>query len=105
MADRENAHARRMLLSSLVVVGMGFTVLFPVLSPLGREMGLSELQITTIIAASSLTVFLSSPNWGRLSDKYGRKRIMLTGIVTRTRRFAPRWSRPSASWDSGLRAS
>jgi MFS family permease len=69
-----------MLLSSLVVVGMGFTVLFPVLAPLGREMGLSELQITAIIAASSLTVFLSSPHWGRLSDKYGRKRIILTGI-------------------------
>jgi MFS family permease len=78
--DRENAYARRMLLSSLVVVGMGFTVLFPVLAPLGREMGLSELQITAIIAASSLTVFLSSPHWGRLSDKYGRKRIILTGI-------------------------
>lgn len=69
-----------MLLFSLVVVGMGFTVLFPVLAPLGREMGLSELQITSIIAASSLTVFLSSPFWGRLSDKYGRKRIILTGM-------------------------
>lgn len=80
MTDTDHAHARRMLVFSLVVVGMGFTVLFPVLAPLGREMGLSEFQITAIIGASSLTVFLSSPRWGRLSDTLGRKRIILTGI-------------------------
>ena len=59
---------------------MGFTVLFPVLAPLGREIGLSEFQITAIIAASSLTVFLASPIWGRLSDQWGRKRVMLVGL-------------------------
>lgn len=73
-------YARRILLASLVIVGMGFTVLFPVLAPLGREMGLSELQITAIIACSSLTVFLASPIWGRASDRWGRKRIMLVGL-------------------------
>jgi MFS family permease len=74
------AYARRTLLFSLVSVGMGFTVLFPVLAPLGREIGLSEFQITAIIAASSLTVFLSSPIWGRTSDQWGRKRVMLIGL-------------------------
>jgi MFS family permease len=73
-------HARRALLVSLVSVGMGFTVLFPVLAPLGREIGLSEIQITSIIAASSLTVFLTSPIWGRVSDRWGRKRVMLVGL-------------------------
>jgi MFS family permease len=73
-------YARRALLVSLVSVGMGFTVLFPVLAPVGREMGLSEFQITGIIACSSLTVFLASPIWGRLSDQWGRKRVMLIGL-------------------------
>lgn len=59
---------------------MGFTVLFPVLAPLGREIGLSELQITSVIAASSITVFLTSPMWGRVSDQWGRKRVMLVGL-------------------------
>ncbi|MBL6688909.1 MAG: MFS transporter [Pseudomonadales bacterium] len=61
-------------------MGMGFTVLFPVLAPLGRELGLSELQITGIISISSLTVFLASPRWGRLSDRLGRKRVILVGL-------------------------
>ncbi|MBT5684044.1 MAG: MFS transporter, partial [Gammaproteobacteria bacterium] len=59
---------------------MGFTVLFPVLAPLGRELGLQDFQITSIISISSLTVFLSSPLWGRLSDRYGRRRVMLIGV-------------------------
>ena len=61
-------------------MGMGFTVLFPVLAPLGRELGLQDFQITSIISISSLTVFLSSPLWGRLSDRYGRRRVMLIGV-------------------------
>ncbi len=80
MQEFSVGYARRTLLASLVSVGMGFTVLFPVLAPLGREIGLSEFQITAIIATSALTVFLSTPVWGRMSDVWGRKRVMLVGL-------------------------
>ena len=59
---------------------MGFTVLFPLLAPIGREIGLNELQITAIISLSSLTVFIASPLWGRFSDRVGRKKVMLLGL-------------------------
>jgi MFS family permease len=78
--DLQHKKSRRTLLASLVITGMGFSVLFPVLAPLGRELGLQEVQITAIIAISSLTVFLTSPRWGRLSDRLGRKKVMLIGI-------------------------
>jgi MFS family permease len=73
-------YARAILLVSLVGMGFGFTVLFAILGPLGREVGFTELQISSILAASSLTVFLASPRWGRLSDRWGRKRVLLIGI-------------------------
>lgn len=76
----EFRYARTILLLSLVSVGFGFTVLFAILGPLGREVGMSELQISSIIAASSLVVFLASPRWGRLSDRWGRKRVMVIGL-------------------------
>ena len=76
MREFSPTYARRTLLVSLVSVGMGFTVLFPVLAPLGREIGLSEIEITLIIGASGLVVFLSSPIWGRTSDRWGRKRVI-----------------------------
>ena len=80
MDDQALTYARRVLLTSLVIVGMGFSVLFPLLAPIGREMGLSEFQITSIIGASSLAVFLASPIWGRFSDSFGRKPVMLIGL-------------------------
>ena len=80
MGEFHTERAKRTLLFSLVSVGMGFTVLFPILAPLGREMGLSEIQITTIIGSSGLVVFLTSPVWGRRSDAWGRKRVLLCGL-------------------------
>ena len=80
MGEFHTERAKRTLLFSLVSVGMGFTVLFPILAPLGREMGLSEIQITTIIGSSGLVVFLTSPIWGRRSDAWGRKRVLLCGL-------------------------
>ena len=76
----EFRYARLILLTALVSVGFGYTVLFAILGPLGREVGMSELQISSIIAASSLVVFLASPRWGRLSDRWGRKRVMVIGL-------------------------
>ena len=73
-------YARRVLLTCLVLVGAGQTVLFSVLAPLGREAGLSEIQVGTILSASSVTVFLTVPLWGRLSDTLGRKKVMLIGM-------------------------
>ena len=76
----DEVYAKRVLLASLVIVGMGFSVLFPLLAPIGREIGLSEIQITSIIGVSSITVFVASHKWGRLSDRLGRKRVMLIGL-------------------------
>lgn len=81
LSPQEFRFARAILLVSLVSVGFGFTVLFAILGPLGREVGMSELQISSIIAASSLVVFLASPRWGRLSDRWGRKRVMVVGLL------------------------
>lgn len=81
LSPQEFRFARAILLVSLVSVGFGFTVLFAILGPLGREVGMSELQISSIIAASSLVVFLASPRWGRLSDRWGRKRVMVIGLL------------------------
>ncbi len=55
-------------------------MLFAVLAPLGREVGLLEIQIGAIISSSSLTIFLTAPHWGRASDIHGRRRILLIGL-------------------------
>jgi MFS family permease len=60
---------------------LGLSVLFPILAPLGRELGLSELQVGSLSASYALMQVLVSPSWGRLSERIGRKRVLLTGIL------------------------
>jgi MFS family permease len=74
------AKASRTLLCTVAAISFAQTVLFAILAPLGREIGLVEIQIGAIISASSLTIFLASPYWGRASDEWGRRRIMLIGL-------------------------
>jgi MFS family permease len=75
-----NALAKRTLLLAVGAMGFAQTVLFAILAPLGREVGLVEVQIGAIISSSSLTIFLVSPLWGRASDFWGRRKILLIGL-------------------------
>ncbi len=59
---------------------LGLSVLFPILAPLGRELHFSELQITAFSSTYAVMQALMSPYWGRLSERIGRKRVLLTGI-------------------------
>ena len=69
------------LLFALIATAIGQSLVFAVLAPLGREVDLSELQITSIIAISALVFALGSPRWGRFSDRAGRKPVIITGLV------------------------
>ncbi len=60
------------LILALMATGIGQSLVFAILAPLGREVALSEVQITSIIAVSALVFSLAAPRWGRLSDRAGR---------------------------------
>jgi MFS family permease len=68
------------LMFSLVAIAIGQSLVFAILPPLGREVGLAEIQITSIIAFSAFVFGVVSPYWGRYSDRVGRKRVILIGL-------------------------
>jgi MFS family permease len=74
-------HQLTVLILALMATGMGQSLVFAILAPLGREVNLGELQITSIIALSALIFGLAAPRWGRFSDHVGRKPIIITGLV------------------------
>lgn len=70
-----------LLFACLVSMGMGQSMLFSVLPPAARRIGITPFQVSTIFATSaSLWVFVS-PAWGRRSDRAGRRRIMIVGLL------------------------
>ncbi|MBI1307877.1 MAG: MFS transporter [Bacteroidetes bacterium] len=59
----------------------GFGMIIPVLPILTTDLGATSFQLGIIASLYSLMNFLFSPFWGTMSDRYGRRPIMLTSIL------------------------
>jgi MFS transporter, DHA1 family, multidrug resistance protein len=69
------------LFAVLFIVMMGFSILFPVEPYYARTFGGTAATMGWLMACYSLAQFIFSPIWGRLSDRVGRKPIMLLGLA------------------------
>ncbi len=69
-----------LLFLAMMSMAMGQTLVFAFLPLLGRAVGLAELQVGLIIAASSAVYAASTGPWGRRSDRWGRRRTMIWGL-------------------------
>lgn len=76
-----NRRSYLLLFAGLVSVGMGQSLMFAILPPVARNLGLSEVQVGVIFAVSGVLWVLSSPFWGRLSDVWGRRPVILVGLL------------------------
>ena len=65
----------------LFTVGLGQSFVFVLVPPLARDLGLSEVQTSSIFAISAVAWALTSAFWGRASDRYGRRNIAILGLI------------------------
>jgi MFS transporter, DHA1 family, tetracycline resistance protein len=56
---------------------LGFTIVIPLLSLYAETFGASPLVATTLVSVYALCSLLSTPIIGKLSDRYGRKPLLL----------------------------
>jgi MFS transporter, DHA1 family, tetracycline resistance protein len=69
-------------LVGVVLIGMtGFGVFLPIFPFLALEVGASPTSTTIAMGAYSLGQLASSPLWGRLSDRVGRKPVLIAGLI------------------------
>ncbi|MDP2470184.1 MAG: MFS transporter [Candidatus Palauibacterales bacterium] len=59
---------------------VGFGIVLPLLPFYATELGASPFQVGLIIASYSGMQFLFAPVWGALSDRYGRRPLLLVGL-------------------------
>lgn len=59
---------------------VGFGIIIPLSPYLAREFAASPTQIGLLLSIYSITQFLFSPFWGSLSDRVGRRPVLLVSI-------------------------
>jgi len=80
VAAPQRRRAFRLLFGSMVSIGIGQSMLFSILPPAARDVGISPFQVSTVFAVSATIWVFVSPWWGRRSDVAGRRRIMMIGL-------------------------
>jgi len=68
------------LLASLAVTGIGQTLLYALLPMASRQLNLSGFQSSAVFALSALLWSLSSPFWGRISDRSRGAAVLALGM-------------------------
>ena len=65
----------------MIVVMLGFGMIIPILPFYIKSFGASGSALGALMAIFGLTQFIFAPLWGSLSDRYGRKPILMIGII------------------------
>jgi MFS transporter, DHA1 family, tetracycline resistance protein len=60
---------------------LGFGIVIPIIPILSTELGATSFQTGLLLSIYSLMQFVFSPFWGKLSDKYGRRPILLICLL------------------------
>ncbi len=63
---------------------IGFGMVIPFLSFYAREYGASGFAVGAVVGIYSIMQFFFAPVWGRLSDRVGRRPILLVSLVAST---------------------
>jgi MFS transporter, DHA1 family, tetracycline resistance protein len=74
---RGDRSALLVLLVSVFINIAGFSLILPLLPFYGRELSASPTAVTLLFSAYSFGNIFGEIYWGRLSDKIGRKRVMI----------------------------
>jgi len=81
MADPRSAQARWTLWAIVFVDLVGFGILSPLAPFYVLRTGLGAEHVTLIIASYSLAQFLAMPLWGHVSDRRGRRPVLLISMA------------------------
>jgi Arabinose efflux permease len=77
----KNRGALLILMFNLLLVFTGIGLVIPIMPKFMETLGITGGIVGLLVAAFSLTQLLCSPLAGRLSDKFGRKKMIVIGMI------------------------
>ena len=78
--DKGDSKALYVLLSVVFINIAGFGVIIPLLPFYAKSFGAPDWQVFVLFAAYSVGNFFAEPIWGRLSDRIGRRPVLMITI-------------------------
>ncbi len=86
-AYEETGRQEIQLASVLVLIGtmlvdmIGFGIVLPLLPFYAVEFGAADWLVGPLVASFSVAQLIATPFWGRISDRYGRRPLILVGLI------------------------
>src|SRR5262245_59472414 len=87
----------------VVIDLIGFGIVLPLLPRYAEKYDASPLQLGILMASFSAMQFLFAPFWGRLSDRRGRRPILMVGLFGSVVAYAVSASADADAVPSGCR--
>lgn len=84
------------LMATVFVDMIGFLMVLPLLPFYAERLGADPVMVTLLVAAFAFAQLLTSPFWGRFSDRLGRRPMIILGLLVSAVAFA------LFGWASGL---
>ncbi len=70
-----------LLAAGMLIFTMGFGIIVPVMPYYANSLGAVAFDLGLLMATFSVMQFIFAPLWGRVSDRIGRKPVMMVGLL------------------------
>ncbi|MDD3024026.1 MAG: MFS transporter [Syntrophomonadaceae bacterium] len=81
MTISNDSKSMAVLFAAIFLVGMGFSIIMPVLPYYAESLGANAFQLGMLMTVYAVCQFIFAPIWGAYSDRVGRKPVLLVGIL------------------------
>ena len=78
--NKAYTYGKFILAGGVVIFAIGQSLLFIIVAPMARSIGLTELQFGLTFSLANISVIFAAPFWGRKSDVIGRKPVFIIGL-------------------------
>lgn len=68
------------IMATVLVDMIGFGIIIPLIPFYAEEMGASPFEVTLLFASFSAMQLVATPLWGRISDRHGRRLLLVAGL-------------------------
>jgi DHA1 family multidrug resistance protein-like MFS transporter len=78
---KSNRYILTLLFLTMFIVMVGFGIIMPILPYYAESMGASATELGLLTALYAGLQFIFAPFWGRVSDRIGRRPVLLLGLI------------------------